>query len=176
MKYLFLCMAMFVFGSVAHSQALRVVGYEGELIFVDISIPAITVRGATQRECEENFESARAGRELYYGIRSGTQECVPIFVYRSPTAPSFSLNPAVTILPEIPWPPVCLSCPLFDNLELVKQLYPDHNQVVMGYVKSFGVDQYNEELNALNQRYSKQLEGFERKMMALDDYLEDKSQ
>lgn len=174
MKVLFLILAM-VMASVAHSQALRIVGYEGELVFNDDLIPdTITVRGATIQECDENFNAAQGDRDLYYGTRFGTQECVPLFVYRSPTAPSFSTSPAVSVWPEIPLPPVCLSCPIFDDLSLVKKLYPHDMNEVMGYVKSFDVDKYNQELKALNNRYAKRLENFERKMMALDDYLQDK--
>lgn len=173
MKVLFLILAM-VMASVAHGQALRVVGYAGELVFVDVSIDPISVRGATLQECQDNFNAARAGRDLYYGIRRGTQECVPLFVYRSPTAPAFSLSPAVTLMPQIPWPPVCLSCPVFDDLSLVKKLYPHDLNEVMDYVNTFDVDKYNQELKALNSRYAKRLENFERKIMALDDYLQDK--
>ncbi len=174
MKVIYLILAMVLMMSVAHSQALRVTGYEGELVFVDVSINPITVRGATLRGCRENFNTARAGRDLYYGIRSGTQECIPIFVYRSPTASSFSLSPAVTLVPLLPWPPVCLSCPVFDDVSLVKKLYPKHVSEVMNMVQSNDIDQYNQELNALNARYSQRLEKFEQSIMALDDYLEDK--
>ena len=175
MKVLFLILAMaMAMASETHGQALRLVGYEGELVFVDVRIDPITVRGATLQECQDNFNVARAGRDLYYGIRRGTQECVPLFVYRSPTAPAFSLSPAVTLMPQIPGPPVCLSCPVFDDLSLVKKLYPHDLNEVMDYVNTFDVDKYNQELKALNSRYAKRLENFERKIMALDDYLQDK--
>lgn len=176
MKSLIVCLILCLNVTWAHGQTLRIVGYEAELVFVDTRIEPITVRGATLSACEDNFNAARAGRDLYYGKRYGTQECVPLFVYRSPTAPGFALSPAVTLMPQIPWPPRCLSCPVFEDAELVKRLYPDHSQLVNKYVKQYKIDEYNLALKALNRQYSQWIEGFEQKMMALDDYLEEKNQ
>ena len=140
-KLIILGLLLMSFDSTA--QALRIVGYEGELVFTDGHV--IPVSGATQADCEANFRSeqsayeASSGERLYYG-RNGTQHCVPSFIYRSPKAPSFDVHPGLVMWPEIPFPPVCLSCPWLEDWKIVERIYPDHAGEVTEYVKAFGID------------------------------------
>ena len=159
------------------AQALRIVGYEGELVFTDGHV--IPVSGATRADCEANFRSeqsayeASSGERLYYG-RNGTQRCVPLFIYRSPKAPSYEVHPGLVLWPELPIPPVCLSCPWLEDLDIVERIYPNHVNDVLGYVKAFGIDQYNLELRDLQERYHDNIKAFEHKMYQLDQSIQDK--
>ncbi len=156
------------------SQALRMVGYAGEVVLTNGD--AFTVSGPTLEICEAEFnrvaaeETAASGERLYEG-RAGSQKCTQSFIYRSPTAPATSQSSAATLLPELPIPPICLSCLIFDYPGLIKDLYPDHHQLVLSYVKDFKVNQYNQELINLQQQYKHQLAGFEKKMFALEEAL-----
>jgi len=94
-----------------------------------------------------------------------------MFIYRSPTAPSYELHPGLVLWPEFPTPPVCLSCPWLEDLRIIEQLYPDHVADVSGYVKAFGIDQYNKELRDLQQRYQSNIQAFEYKMFQLDELI-----
>ncbi len=158
----------------AHSQALRINGYAGELVFRDGH--RIPVSGATMAECRQNYEDEKNDYDpdddigLYTG-RDGNQPCVPLFVYRSPVAPSVDPIPGLVLWPEIPVPPVCLSCPWFDEPLIIEKLYSNHAELVHDYVKSFKIDQYNQALRDLQLQYQDQLTGFEQKMFALDQYL-----
>lgn len=159
------------------AQALRIVGYEGELVFTDGHV--ITVSGATQADCEANFRSEQrayetsSGERLYHG-RNGTQPCVPVFIYRSPKAPSYEVHPGLVLWPELPIPPVCLSCPWLEDWKIVEQIYPDHVGEVAEYVKAFGIDQYNAELRDLQQRYEDNIKAFEHTMYQLDQSIQRK--
>jgi hypothetical protein len=159
------------------SQALRIVGYEGEVVLTNgVREP---VSGATQAACEADFASTLARLDptgtigLYHG-RNGTQPCVPRFIFRSPTAPSFELPPGVVLWPEIPVPPVCLSCPWLEDLKIVEQIYPDHVNDVAEYIQAFKIDQYNMELRDLQERYQHNIKQFEHKMYELDKHVNDK--
>lgn len=159
------------------AQALRIVGYEGELVFTDSH--TITVSGPTQAICEAEFLNeqrayeASSGERLYHG-RNGTQPCVPVFIYRSPKAPSYEVHPGLVLWPELPFPPVCLSCPWLEDLNILERIYPDHTNDVLGYVKAFGIDQYNMELRDLQERYQDNIKAFEHKMYQLDQSIQDK--
>lgn len=154
-----------------HSQTLRVTGYAGLVVFLDGS--RFPVSGATLQECEDNFNDVAGEEELYEG-KLGTQYCAPSFIYRSPTAPNGSLTPAEVIIPQLPMPPLCLSCPLFGYPELIKDMYPDHSQQVQGYVQQYKIDQYNQDLINLQNQYKSNLTGFEKKMFALEEALSGK--
>jgi len=159
------------------AQALRIVGYEGELVFTDNH--RIPVSGPTQAICDAEFlrqqraYEAMSGARLYHG-RSGTQPCVPLFIYRSPKAPSYEVHPGLVLWPELPIPPVCLSCPWLEDLDIVERIYPNHVNDVLGYVKAFGIDQYNLELRDLQERYHDNIKAFEHKMFQLDQSIQDK--
>ena len=158
----------------AQSQALRLVGYAGEVVLTNGD--AFAVSGPTLAACEDEFnrvleeQMAATGATLYEG-RSGAQRCTMSFIYRSPTAPATSLSGAATLLPELPIPPLCLSCLIFDYPGLIKDLYPDHHQLVQSYVQQFKIDQYNQALINLQNQYRGHLAGFEKKMFALEEQL-----
>lgn len=161
----------------AHSQALRLIGYEAEVVPTSGS-ETYPISAPTREACEDRFnnkvaEIEAAGDEVFWG-RSGTQRCTPVFIYRSPTAPATSLSPAVSLWPRVPFPPVCLSCPIFDHPDLVKELYPQHHDLVMDYAQYFKIDQYNQDLHDLQNQYRSQLIGFEKKMFALEEQLSNK--
>ncbi|WP_133566464.1 hypothetical protein [Marinicella litoralis] len=161
----------------AQSQTLRLVGYQGEVVLTNGATFAVS--GATLSQCEEAFDqvvdeqTAATGEAVFYG-RSGTQHCTPNYVYRSPSAPSTSLSSAAKIIPQIPGPPTCLSCLVFEHPNLIKDLYPDHHQLVEDYVKTYKIDQYNKDLRDLQNQYQANLAAFEKDMFALEEYLSTK--
>ncbi len=159
----------------AQSQSLRIVGYEGEVVLTNGD--SFTVSGATLEQCQEAFEqvadeqTSATGESLYYG-RSGTRACTPSFVYRSPTAPATDQSSAAVFMPRLPLPPVCLSCPVFDHPGLIKEIYPDHVQLVQKYVNKFKIDQYNKELMDLQSRYKNNLDAFEKTLYDLEQSMQ----
>ena len=161
----------------AYSQALRLTGYEGVVVLTNGDTFAVS--GPTYNVCKDEFDqvvdeqTSATGAEVYYG-RSGTQKCTPGFVYRSPTAPGTSLSTAGELIPELPIPPRCLSCLVFDYPGLIKDIFPDHSQLVESYVQTYKIDQYNQALLNLQNQYKSNLDQFEKKMFELEEYLSDK--
>lgn len=76
------------------------------------------------------------------------------------------------LIPELarikwPWPPgpVCLSCPfMFDSL--IEVVYPQHVDQVRSLKDKFAIDQYNAELQQLQEAYN--LQGFEQEMFNIE--------
>ncbi len=172
-----LLLALLTISVDGYSQTLRINGYAGELVFQDSH--RIPVFGATMPECRHMYEEEKDRYDphgsigLYTG-RDGNQPCVPQFVYRSPTAPSASPIPALVLWPEIPVPPLCLSCLWFDDFDNVIKLYPNHAGEVKNHIKHFKIDQYNQAIREVQDKYLNNIEGFEQKMFALDEYLAEK--
>jgi hypothetical protein len=161
----------------AQSQSLRLTGYEGVVVLTNGS--RFEVSGGNYTVCKDEFDrtideqTAITGADVYYGL-SGTQNCTPNFIYRSPTAPGASLSPAAELIPQLPIPPRCLSCLIFEYPGLIKDIFPDHSQLVESYVQTYKIDQYNQDLLNLQNQYKSNLEQFEKKMFQLEEYLAEK--
>lgn len=164
MKKLYFLILLFALYSFNASAQSFTTGYSSLVVFTDRHSSHPT--GETEAACQENEARIIANYLAMPHPRpvavdpSRSLPCGP----RTSTVPELDLD----AWHKLPYPPVCLSCPLLQP-DTFKIYYPGFETKIEDLYYEFGINQYNKEFMLLQQKYD--LQSFEKALFELNNDL-----
>ena len=141
-------------------------GYSSLVVFTDDH--STRPSGETEAACQENEANIIANYESMFP-RAPDPRAVSVDPSKSlPCGPRTSTVPELDLAAWLksPFPPTCLSCPLLHPGSF-GIYYPGFEAEIKDLYYQFGIDQYNYELNKLQQKFD--LQQFEKQIFMLNN-------